>query len=167
MRYGMCINDGEQVIGTRSEVEAAVTAALLATGYSSKEPTAREKAALVMDLADTASDKGMTQGLDLFQADLGHDQEASVWRERGRDIPERAYLVKVGDIGPSFRALNTGLLISHLMGLLVADGVGLDRAGVMAEGVAYCLSEGGSYPDRLLTELKDGRNVTAWWEDEA
>lgn len=166
MRYVMCINGGEQIVGTRNEIAAAVTAALLTNGHRSKEPTAQEKAALVMDWADRASDKGETQGLDLSREEFDHDQEAEVWRERGRDVPQRAFFVKVGDIGPSFRATSPGLLVAHLMGLLVADGVHLDRAGAMAEKVVHCFSEGGSYPNRILTELKDGRDVTAWWEDE-
>jgi len=90
-----------------------------------------------------------------------------VWRERGRSVPGRVYYVKAGDLGPAFRSTAEAALVSFLMGILVgSEGIGLERAAALAEGVAHCLSEGGSYPDRVVTELKDGSDLRAWWEDE-
>jgi hypothetical protein len=75
--------------------------------------------------------------------------------------------VKAGDLGPAFRSTAEAALVSFLMGILVgSEGIGLERAAALAEGVAHCLSEDGSYPDRVVTELKDGSDLRAWWEDE-
>lgn len=166
MRYGMCINDGEQVIGTRSEIEAAVAASLLATGYDSKEPTARDKAKFVLDMADSMARKGLTQGLDLYQPDLGHEQEALVWRERGGEKKNRDYLIRVGIKSIPYRTDDLTVLKAYITALMVGDGVGVDRAAALGDLVAVTLAEGGYYPGREVSELKDGRKVSAWWEGE-
>lgn len=45
-------------------------------------------------------------------------------------------------------------------------GIGVDRAAALADHVAIAMAEGGGYPGREVTELKDGRAVYAWWEGE-
>jgi hypothetical protein len=161
MRYGITVNDGRVLSGNREEVKGIIVGVLLAAGFS--EPiSVQEKADEVLRRAD-ALPPSEAQGVKL--ASLG---EMLVWRERGREVPGRSYHVKAGDLGPSFRATSEAPLVAYLMGILVgSEGIGLERAGALAEGVAHCLSEGGSYPDRIITELKDGSDLLAWWEDEA
>ncbi len=166
MRYGMDIGEGEQIRGTRGEVAAAVAAALLATGYTSKEPTAREKAEVVLDLADTAARKGKVQGLDLFDERVDQDQEMTVWRERGGETKNRDYLIRVGRTSTPYRTDDLTVLKAYITALMVGDGVGVDRAAHLGDHVAVTMSEGGSYSGREVTELKDGRAVYAWWEGE-
>lgn len=160
MRYGLTVNKGRVMAADRAETKAMIIGVLLAAGFS--EPVSvQARADEVLDRADKLpSDE--VQGVKLDT--LG---ELLVWRERGREVPGRAYHVKAGDLGPSFRATSEAPLVAYLMGILVgSEGIGLERAGALAEGVAHCLSEGGSYPDRIITELKDGSNLLAWWEDE-
>lgn len=166
MRYGMCIEDGEQIRGTRAEVSAAVAAAMLATGYAGMEPTARQKAELVLDLADSAARKGETQGLNLFNSALDHDQEARVWRERGGATKNRDYLVRVGRKAIPYRTDDLTVLKAYVTALMVGDGVGVDRAAHLGDLVAIAMAEGSGYPAHEVTELKDGRTVYAWWEGE-
>lgn len=163
MRYGISINEDKGFAGSREVVQAMIAGAMLATGFDAAngDITAMQKAGFVLDLADGLGPND-TQGLD-----LGDSGELAVWRERGREAPGRAYLVRVGDIAPAFRATSQGLLVAYIMALMVADGVHIDKAGALGEMVANTLSEGGRYPDGgEVTELKDGRRVTAWWEDE-
>ena len=158
MRYGVTVNYGQVLAGSREEVKSIVVGALLAAGF---DGPAREKADEVMRGADVIPDNE-TQGVKL--ARVG---ELMVWRERGRNVPGRVYYVKTGDLGPAFRSASEAALVSFLMGILVgSEGISLGRAAALAEGVAHCLSEGGSYPDRIVTELKDGSDLRAWWEDE-
>jgi hypothetical protein len=161
MRYGLTVNKGRVMAADRAETKAMIIGVLLAAGFS--EPVSvQAKADEVLDRADKLpSDE--VQGVKLDA--LG---ELLVWRERGREVPGRSYHVKAGDLGPSFRATSEAPLVAYLMGILVgSEGIGLERAGALAEGVAHCLSEGGNYPDRIITELKDGSDLLAWWEDEA
>ena len=158
MRYGLPVHDGQVLAGNREEVKAIIVGTLLAAGF---DGPVREKADEALSRADMLP-SSETQGVK-----LGMFGELLVWRERGRQNPGRAYLVKAGDIGPAFRATSEALLVAYLMGILVgSESIGLERAGALAEGVAHCLSEGGNYPDRIITELKDGSNLLAWWEDE-
>lgn len=166
MRYAMCIADGETIVGTRGEITAALAGAMLATGYDSKDPTAWKKADFVLNMADIAADEGKTQGLSLFQEEFDHDQEVRVWRERGDLRKNRDYLVRVGGKSTPFRTGDTTVLLAYITALMVGDGVHIDRAASLGELVAHTLSEGGSYPDHEVTELKDGRRVYAWWEGE-
>lgn len=164
MKYSVAINDNESITGPREVVQGVIAGAMLTAGFdgSTGDITAMEKARFVLDLADGLGPDD-TQGLD-----LGDSGELLTWRERGREAPGRAYLVKVGDIAPAFRATSQGLLVAYIMALMVADGVHIDKAGALGEMVANTLSEGGKYPDGgEVAELKDGRRVTAWWEDEA
>jgi hypothetical protein len=163
MRYGISINDDKSFAGDRETVQAMIAGAMLATGFDAAngDITAMEKAGFVLNLADGLG-LNDTQGLV-----LGDDGELQVWRERGREAPSRAYLVRVGDIAPAFRATSQSLLVAYVMALMVADGVHPDKAGALGELVANTLSEGGHYPNRIVTELRDGRDVLAWWEDEA
>lgn len=165
MRYGMSIDDGEALVGTRDEIAAAVAGAMLATGYDSKDPSAREKAALVMDFTDTAARKGETQGLLLHDPELDHEQDLTVWRERGDAVTPRRYLVKVGTRGSLFQTSDPTVLVTYLTGLMVADSVGVERANALGENVAFTLSEGGGYPGHEVTELRDKRTVYAWQEE--
>jgi len=161
MRYGLTVNNGRVMAADRAETKAMIIGVLLAAGFS--EPVSvQARADEVLDRADKLpSDE--VQGVKL--ASLG---ELLVWRERGREVPGRFYYVKAGDIGPAFRTDAEAPLVSHLMGLLMgSEGIGLERAAALSEGVAHCLSEGGSYPNRVITELKNGSDLRAWWEDEA
>lgn len=159
MRYGIAVNGGRGLAGSREEVRSVIVGVLLAAGADEK--TIREQADTLLHLADTIPDS-QTQGMKL--ASIG---EMAVWRERGRQVPGRAYYVKAGSLGPAFRATSEAPLVAYLMGILVgSEGIGLERASALAEGVGHCLSEGGGYPDRLVTELKDGSDLLAWWEDE-
>lgn len=161
MRYGITVNNGRVLSGNTEEVKGLIIGVLLAAGFN--EPVSvQEKADEVLRRAD-ALPSDEVQSVKL--ASIG---EMLVWRERGRRAPGRVYLVKAGDLGPAFRATSEAPLVSYLMGILVgSEGIGLERSAALAEGVAHCLSEGGSYPDRVITELKDGSNLLAWWEDEA
>ena len=159
MRYGITVNDSRGLDGSREEVRAILVGILLAAGVD--RDTVRKQADALLHLADhIPSDQ--TQGMKL--ASIG---ELAVWRERGRHAPGRAYFVKAGDIGPAFRTTSQAMLTTYVTGLMVGDGVGLERAAALGELATNCLSEGGSYPNRILTELKDGTDVRAWWEDEA
>ncbi|WGV35982.1 hypothetical protein SEA_FRANKENWEENIE_311 [Streptomyces phage Frankenweenie] len=161
MRYGLTVNNGRVLSGNTEEVKGLIIGVLLAAGFN--EPVSvQEKADEVLRRAD-ALPSDEVQGVKL--ASIG---EMLVWRERGRQVPGRAYLVKkAGDPGPAFRATSEAPLVAYLMGILVgSEGIGLERSAALAEGVAHCLSEGGSYPDRVITELKDGSDLLAWWEDE-
>lgn len=166
VRYGMCINDGEQIRGTRGEIEAAVAASLLATDYTLKDPTARQKAAFVLDLADGMAEKGLTQGLDLHQPDLDRDQELLVWRERGGEKKNRDYLIRVGRKSIPYRTDDLTVVKAYVTALMVGDGVGVDRAAHLGDHVAVTLSEGGAYAGHEIAVLKDGRDVRVWWEGE-
>jgi hypothetical protein len=160
MRYGITVNDGRVLTGNREEIKSVIVGVMLAAGFN--EPVSvQEKADALLRLADgLPSDQ--TQGMKL--ASIG---ELLVWRERGREVPGRFYYVKAGDLGPAFRTDAEAPLVAHLMGILMAsEGIGLERAAAMAEGVAHCLSEGGNYPEQILTELKDGSDLRVWWEDE-
>jgi hypothetical protein len=160
MRYGIRVNSGRILAGNREEVKGILIGILLAAGFS--EPVSvQEKADALLRLTDIIPED-QTQGMKL--ASIG---ELSVWRESDPVAPGRAYYVKAGDIGPAFRTTSAAPLVSYLMGVLVgSEGIGLERAGALAEGVVHCLSEGGSYPDRTITELKDGTDLRAWWDDE-
>ncbi len=166
MKYGMCIDDGEQVRGSRAEISAAVAGALLAVGYDSKEPTAREKAEVILDLADTAAKRGSVQSLDLFDARVDLDQEMQVWRERGGEEKNRDYLIRVGRNSTPYRTDDLTVLKAYITALMVGDGVGVDRAAHLGDLVTVAMAEGGAYSDHKVTELKDGRAVSAWWEGE-
>lgn len=166
MKYGMCIEDGEQIRGTRAEISAAVAAAMLATGYATKDPTAQQKAEFVLDLADGAARKGEVQGLDLFDQEGGRDQELTVWRERGGEKKNRDYLVRVGRNSTPFRTDDLTTIKAYITALMVGDGIGVDRAAALADHVAIAMAEGGGYPGREVTKLKDGRAVYVWWEGE-
>lgn len=161
MRYGLTVNNGRVLSGNTEEVKGLIIGVLLAAGFN--EPVSvQEKADEVLRRAD-ALPSDEVQGVKL--ASIG---EMLVWRERGRQVPGRAYLVKkAGDPGPAFRVTSEAPLVAYLMGILVgSEGIGLERSAALAEGVAHCLSEGGNYPDRVITELKDGSDLLAWWEDE-
>lgn len=160
MRYGLTVNNGRVLSGNTEEVKGLIIGVLLAAGFN--EPVSvQEKADEVLRRAD-ALPSDEVQSVKL--ASIG---EMLVWRERGRRVPNRAYFVKAGDLGHAFRATSEAPLVAYLMGILVgSEGIGLERSAALAEGVAHCLSEGGSYPDRIITELKDGSNLLAWWEDE-
>lgn len=160
MRYGITVNNGRVLSGNMEEVKGLIIGVLLAAGFN--EPVSvQEKADEVLRRAD-ALPSDEVQSVKL--ANIG---EMLVWRERGRQVPNRAYFVKAGDLGPAFRATSEAPLVAYLMGILVgSEGIGLERSAALAEGVAHCLSEGGNYPDRVITELKDGSNLLAWWEDE-
>lgn len=161
MRYGITVNDGQVLAGSTEEIESVIVGILLAAGVTTKEPSLREMAKGMLHLADMLPD-GQVQGMKLEA--IG---DMLLWRERGRRTPGRAYYVKTGDLGPAFRATDAGSLVSYLTGILIgSEGIGLERSAALAEGVAHCLSEGGHYPDRIITELKDGSDLLAWWEDE-
>lgn len=160
MRYGLTVNNGRVLTGNPEEVKGMVIGVLLASGFS--EPVSVQAKADEILMRAHGLPSGEVQEVKL--ASIG---EMLVWRERGREVPGRAYLVKAGDLGPAFRATSEAPLVAYLMGILVgSEGIGLERSAALAEGVAHCLSEGGSYPDRIITELKDGSNLLAWWEDE-
>lgn len=159
MRYGVTVNDSRGLDGSREEVRSILVGILLAAGAD--RDTVRKQADALLHLADgLPSDE--TQGMKL--ASIG---ELRVWRERGREVPGRIYFVKSGDLGPAFRTTSNALLTTYITGLMVGDGVGLERAAALGELATNCLSEGGYYPSQVLTELKDGTDVLAWWEDEA
>ena len=80
-------------------------------GPNSTYGTSMEKAGFVLNLADGLG-PNETQGLL-----LGDDGELQVWRERGREASGRAYLVRVGDIAPAFRATSQGLLVAYVMAM--------------------------------------------------
>lgn len=160
MRYGISVNNDKGMTASREVIQGVIAGAMLATGFDTSDITAMEKADFVLELADGLGPND-TQGLR-----LGEDGELRVWRERGRQAPGRTYLVRVGDLTPAFRTTTQGLLVAYMMGLMVSDGVEPEKAGALGDLVADTLSEGGHYPDRRVTELKDGRDVLAWWEDE-
>lgn len=160
MRYGVTVNNGRVLSGGTEEVKGIIIGVLLAAGFN--EPVS------VQEKADEALRRADSLPSDEVQVvKLENIGEMLVWRERGRQVPGRSYFVKSGDLGSAFRATSEAPLVAYLMGILVgSEGIGLERAGALAEGVAHCLSEGGSYPDRVVTELKSGSDLFAWWEDE-
>lgn len=64
MRYGICINDGPQVMGSYEEIRGAVAGALLSVGYEGP-PSAEERAREAMKWADREAQSGNTHGLAL------------------------------------------------------------------------------------------------------
>lgn len=160
MRYGMTMGENSGFVGSRDLVHAALVGALLATGDHEKDAAETESLDLMKE-ADRLHRKGLAKGFRLADGSCG-----SVWRERGEEHADRAYLVRVGSGSTPFRTTNAVVLIAYMTALMVGDGVGVDRAAALGESVAFALSEGGGYPGNEVTELKDGRAVYAWWEGE-
>lgn len=156
MRYGFAINGGRMMLADRKEIKSMVIGALLAAGFNETH-SVQEEASKVLRQADVLAGQQ-------HQVDLEDVGELQVWLDRGADVKDRAYLVQVGK-GVSFRTGDTTLLINFIAGLMVSDGVGLEKATALGENVAYALSEGGGYPYRVVTELRDRREVRAWFED--
>lgn len=81
----------------------------------------------------------------------------------------RVYTVKVGDTSqPTIQTRDRRELCSFLLGLLVGDGWGVERAGAITEDVSQCLEAGGILGDPvvLLTDSRPVRvkaeEVTEW-----
>lgn len=81
----------------------------------------------------------------------------------------RDYWVKVGDTSqPTIQTRDLRELSSFLLGLLIGDGWGVERAGAVTEDVSQCLAAGGILGDPvfLLTDSRPVRvkaeEVTEW-----
>lgn len=162
MRYGFSINDGPALVGNRDEVAAAFVGVLLASsdwGVDILDAQSLTEAALKK--AD--QDPGETISKAVRIGDMVY-RTIQIWRERGKNVKGRYYLVQVGK-DASFRTGDTNLLINFIAGLMVSDGVGLEKSTALGKNVAFALSEGIGYPDRVVTNLGDGREVRAWFED--
>lgn len=156
MRYGFSIDDGRMVLGSRKEIKSMIMGALLAAGFD-RPHSVQEEADKVLRQADAPTKQVQQVALD----GIG---ELQVWLDRGAEAKGRTYLVEVGK-SAAFRTEDAITLVTFIAGLMVADGTSVEKSAALGENVAYALSEGGSYPGGVVTELRDQREVRAWFED--
>lgn len=162
MRYGFSVNDGPRLVGNREEVAAAFVGVLLTTSsWDESILDAQGLAEVALKKADQEPAETISKEICVGNMEY---RTIQVWRERGKSVKGRYYLVQIGK-DASFRTGDTTLLINFIAGLMVSDGCSLEKSAALGENVAFALSEGGGYPDRVVTELRDERVVRAWFED--